>query len=68
MRIYTLEMCAQVEKLGEDYINKGDYESALFEFRRARGRYLTLKERNINVNDDLARCDCFIDYLDDFAD
>lgn len=63
MRIYTKEMCEQVEKLGEDYINKGDYGCALFEFRRARGRYLTLKERNINVKKDLARCDYFIDYL-----
>lgn len=67
MRIYTREMCQQVEKLGENYINKGDYESATFEFRRARGRYATLIDRNINVADDLARCDYFIDYLDSFS-
>lgn len=64
MRIYTIEMCKQVEMLGEHYINKGDYESALFEFRRARGRYVTLIDRNINVTDHLARCDYFIDYLE----
>jgi len=68
MRIYTKAMCQQVEKLGEKYINKGDYESALFEFRRARGRYATLIDRNINVADDLVRCDYFIDYLDGLAD
>ena len=67
MRFYTKEMCQQVEKLGENYINKGDYESALFEFRRARGRYVTLKQRNIDVAEDLARCYYFIDYLDSFV-
>lgn len=64
MRVYTREMCQQVESIAEDYINKGDYESALFEFRRARGRYVTLIDRNISVTDDLARCDYFIDYLE----
>lgn len=67
MRIYTKEMCQQVEKIGEDYINKGEHENALYEFRRARGRYATLTKRNINVKDDLARCDYFIDYLDSFV-
>ena len=65
MRIYTKAMCQQVEKLGEDYINNGEYENALYEFRRARGRYVTLIDRNINVTEDLARCDYFIDYLED---
>lgn len=67
MRIYTLEMCAQVEKLGEDYINEGDYECALFEFRRARGRYATLTKQNISVAEHVARCDYFIDYLVDLS-
>ena len=67
MRIYTKAMCQQVEKLGEDYINKGEYENALYEFRRARGRYVTLTKQNINVTEDLARCDYFIDYLDSFV-
>ena len=65
MRIYTKPMCKQVEDLGEKYINGQDYESALYEYRRARGRYVTLIKQNINVTDDLARCDYFIDYLAD---
>ena len=68
MRIYTREMCARTERSGESYINRGEYENALFEFRRARGRYVTLIDRNINVADDLVRCDYFIDYLDGLAD
>jgi len=68
MRFYTYEMCMQIEKIALQRLNEEDYEQATYEYRRARARYVTLIERNINVDAPLARCDLQIEYMSDFLD